>query len=122
VDDVPAARFDVAGTRRAVTIPSSAAFNAQLATQSPFAQAGWQTASSTRPSHAAPMPGSAPSPHAPAGSSGSAGGGLSGGASSALFALLVALAALAVGSSSRLRIAPVRWRPLAFVAVIERPG
>jgi hypothetical protein len=58
----------------------------------------------------------------PAPFSGSAAAAVSGAAASALFALLISLAAFTLGGSSRLRLTPARWRPLAFVAVIERPG
>jgi hypothetical protein len=63
-----------------------------------------------------------PAPQGPAQSSGSAAAGLSGAISSALFALLVSFAAVALTRFARLSLAPARWRPLAFVAVIERPG
>jgi hypothetical protein len=95
--------------------------HAQVAGQSLLARAAFE-ATNGQSSAVAPASAPAPSPQAPGGAPGSAGAGLSGAASSALFALLVALAAIAVGSSYRLRLPPVRWRPLAFVAVIERPG
>jgi hypothetical protein len=94
---------------------------ARLAGQSLLARAAFEASTGQSPA-VAQASGSAPSPPAPGGASGSASGGLSGAASSALFALLVALAAIAVGSSRGLRLAPARWRPTAFVAVIERPG
>ena len=62
-------------------------------------------------------------PQAPAPSAGGAGAAGSGIAFSTLFGLLLAsLAALALQRSTRLRLVPPQLRPLAFVAVIERPG
>jgi hypothetical protein len=43
-------------------------------------------------------------------------------ATAGLFALLLSLAALGLRYFARLQLAPVRWRPQAFVAVLERPG
>lgn len=72
---------------------------------------------------AAAVGGDAPSsPQAPAPSGAAAGSGAAGVASSTLFALLVSLAAFALRHFTRLQLAPARWRPQAFVAVLERPG
>ena len=46
----------------------------------------------------------------------------SGVAFSLFLALLFSAAAFALQHYSRLRTPPVKWRQLAFVAVIERPG
>jgi hypothetical protein len=61
-----------------------------------------------------------PQPAAPGGAAAGSGG--SGVGSSTLFALLLSLAAVALRHSTRLQLAPARWRPQAFVAVLERPG
>jgi hypothetical protein len=58
----------------------------------------------------------------PAVGSGAAGSGAAGTASSALFALLVSFTAFALWHLARLLLTPARWRPQAFVAVLERPG
>jgi hypothetical protein len=55
-------------------------------------------------------------------SGGAAGSGAAGIASSALFALLVSFTAFALWHLARLLLTPARWRPQAFVAVLERPG
>jgi hypothetical protein len=64
------------------------------------------------------LPGSGQLP-ASGGAAGSAAAGI---ASSALFALLVAFTAFALWHLARLMLTPARWRPQAFVAVLERPG
>jgi hypothetical protein len=77
----------------------------------------------TAPEPAAAIGGDAPgSPQAPAPSGSAAGSGAAGVASSTLFALLVSLAAFALRHFTRLQLAQARWRPQAFVAVLERPG
>jgi len=53
--------------------------------------------------------------------SGAAGSGPSGGGG-ALFALLIALAASVGLLWGRLQLVPVRWRSVAIVALVERPG
>jgi hypothetical protein len=53
---------------------------------------------------------------------GAPGSGAAGIASSALFALLVSFTAFALWHLARLLLTPARWRPQAFVAVLERPG
>ena len=71
-------------------------------------------------------PAPAPSPEAPpfAGGapSGAAGPAPSGGGSAALYALMFALAAAVLGLWGRLELVPVRWRSVAVVALVERPG
>jgi hypothetical protein len=121
LDQAAAPRTGVEAPQLAAMSDRLADLYAQLAGQSLLARAALEAANG-QSSAVASASGPAPSPQAPGGASGSAGAGLSGAASSALFALLVALAAIAVGSFYRLRLPPVRWRPLAFVAVIERPG
>jgi hypothetical protein len=58
-----------------------------------------------------------------AGSAASAACGGGPGSSHGFFlALLLTLGGLAVLLSERLRLAPARWRPAAFIALLERPG
>jgi hypothetical protein len=87
---------------------------------------GASPAQAAQGSHAATPPahGRGPLPQAPdlGASSGSASAGGSGVAFSLLLALLFSIAAFALQHYSRLRLPPARPRPLAFVAVIERPG
>jgi hypothetical protein len=65
--------------------------------------------------------GSPPSPEPVTTGSGAASAS-SAAASAGLFALLMSLAALGLRYFARLQLAQARWRPQAFVAVLERPG
>jgi hypothetical protein len=77
---------------------------------------------STPPDALAAAGGSSPNSGPPSSSGGAAGSGAAGIASSALFALLVSFTAFALWHLARLLLMPARWRPQAFVAVLERPG
>jgi hypothetical protein len=61
-----------------------------------------------------PLAGGAPS--------GAAGSASSGTGSAALYALMIVLAASVLGLWGRLQLVPVRWRSVAVVALVERPG
>jgi hypothetical protein len=118
------------------TAPGAAVLHAlalQAALAAPSAPAGpWTSPALASPAQAAqgshtatpPAHGRGPLPQAPdlGASSGSASAGGSGVAFSLLLALLFSIAAFALQHYSRLRLPPARPRPLAFVAVIERPG
>ncbi|HEX5981021.1 MAG TPA: hypothetical protein VFY52_08035, partial [Thermoleophilaceae bacterium] len=79
-------------------------------------------AASPDAAHAVGEPGSTPSSGSLPASGGAAGSAAAGIASSALFALLVSFTAFALWHLARLLLTPARWRPQAFVAVLERPG
>jgi hypothetical protein len=88
--------------------PSSLAL--ALPPRSPTVEAG---------AHGGNQPPTVPqAPAPPAGSAASA----AGSSGTALFALLAAAAVLALLLSTPLKVAVPRWRPQAFVAVLERPG
>jgi hypothetical protein len=76
-----------------------------------------RVSAATRPAPAVPQP-PVPSTGVAAGA-----GGFSTGSGPNTFALLVALMSLAaLGFAARLRIAPVVYRPVAFISLLERPG
>jgi hypothetical protein len=73
---------------------------------------------------AAPTPAPAvPRPPVPSTGVAAGAGGFSTGSGPNTFAVLVALMSLAaLGFAARLRIAPVAYRPVAFISLLERPG
>jgi hypothetical protein len=91
---------------------------------SPLAAAFASSAAEASPDVAQALGDSSPGAgQLPASGGGSAAGSAAAGiASSALFALLVSFTAFALWHLARLLLTPARWRPQAFVAVLERPG
>jgi hypothetical protein len=121
---LPATSFGPASTAHPVATSLLDALRGSTAPTTFSPSAMWYGASSAaidapglqgRASAAAP---SAPAPVQSSGSAGPAGSGVA----FSLFALLVSLAAFALGKYTLLTLSRARWRPLAFVAVIERPG
>jgi hypothetical protein len=88
--------------------------------QAPISDSSTRPRSAPQPATALIRPDSSPSGGGSQ-ASGAAGSGPSGGGG-ALFALLIALIASVGLLWGRLQLVPVRWRSVAIVALVERPG